>query len=81
MEPISPTHRVTYSELVDIQKLQALMDSFYQVIGVANAVLEVDGTILAGAGWQFACTGFHRVNPETCSRCLQPSPKPGPPLS
>ena len=71
MEPISPTHRVTYSELVDIQKLQALMDSFYQVIGVANAVLEVDGTILAGAGWQFACTGFHRVNPETCSRCLQ----------
>lgn len=55
MEPI---HRITYSELVDIPKLQTLMDSFYQVIGVANAVLDVDGTILAGAGWQFACTGF-----------------------
>ena len=68
MEPI---HRITYSELVDIPKLQTLMDSFYQVIGVANAVLDVDGTILAGAGWQFACTGFHRVNPDTCRRCLQ----------
>ena len=63
--------RITYSELVDIPKLQTLMDSFYQVIGVANAVLDVDGTILAGAGWQFACTGFHRVNPDTCRRCLQ----------
>ena len=68
MEPIHP---ITYSELVDIPKLQTLMDSFYQVIGVANAVLDVDGTILAGAGWQFACTGFHRVNPDTCRRCLQ----------
>ena len=68
---MEPTHRITYSELVDIPKLQLLMDSFFQVIGVANAVLEVDGTILAGAGWQSACTGFHRVNPDTCSRCLQ----------
>lgn len=68
MEPI---HRITYSELVDIPKLQTLMDSFYQVIGVANAVIEVDGTILASAGWQRACTGFHRVNADTCRRCLQ----------
>ncbi|MBP8215300.1 MAG: PocR ligand-binding domain-containing protein, partial [Propionivibrio sp.] len=68
---MEPTHRITYSELVDIPKLQLLMDSFFQVIGVANAVLEVDGTILAGSGWQFACSGFHRVNPDTCSRCLQ----------
>ncbi|MFT3849017.1 MAG: PocR ligand-binding domain-containing protein [Propionivibrio sp.] len=55
----------------NIRKLQALMDSFYQVIGVANAVLEVDGTILAGAGWQRACTAFHRADPQTCGRCLQ----------
>jgi PAS domain S-box-containing protein len=64
-------HRLEYSELVDLPRLQALMESFYQVIGVANAVIDVDGTILTGAGWQAACTDFHRANPATCSRCLE----------
>jgi PAS domain S-box-containing protein len=65
------SHRIKYSELVDIPKLQALMDSFCQVIGVPNAVIDVDGSIITGAGWQVACTDFHRVNKESCSRCLQ----------
>ena len=68
---MTQVHPVRYSDLVDIPKLQALMDSFCQVIGAPNAVLEVDGTILAGAGWQRACTRFHRVNPDSCKRCLQ----------
>ena len=68
---MSEVRPVRYSDLVDIPKLQALMDSFCQVIGAPNAVLEVDGTILAGAGWQRACTHFHRVNPDSCKRCLQ----------
>ena len=68
---MTQVHPVRYSDLVDIPKLQALMDSFCQVIGAPNAVLEVDGTILAGAGWQRACTHFHRVNPDSCKRCLQ----------
>jgi PAS domain S-box-containing protein len=63
--------RLNYSELVDIPRLHALMESFCQVIGIPNAVLDVDGTILTCAGWQAACTDFHRVNAETCRRCLQ----------
>ena len=68
---MASTHRINYSELVDIPKLQALLESFCQVIGLPNAVLDVDGLIIAGAGWQTACTAFHRVNPETCRRCLE----------
>lgn len=64
------TPRINYSELVDIAKLQALMESFCQVIGVPNAVIDVDGSIITGAGWKAACTDFHRVNPESCRRCL-----------
>lgn len=63
--------RVNYSDLVDLPKLQALMDGFFQVIGLANAVIDVDGKVLVSAGWQTACSDFHRVNPETCGRCMQ----------
>ena len=65
------THRFKYSELVNIPKLQALMESFSQVIGIANAVIDVEGTVIVSAGWQTACTDFHRVNSETCHRCIE----------
>jgi len=65
------THRIKYAELVDIPKLQALMESFSQVIGIANAVIDVEGTVIVSAGWQTACTDFHRVNSETCHRCIE----------
>lgn len=61
--------RIRYSELVDTPKLQELLKSLNQVTGVANAVIDVEGSIIAHSGWQEACTGFHRVNPETCRRC------------
>lgn len=60
-----------YSDLVDVSKLQALMESFNDVIGIANAVIDVDGTVIAQAGWQDACVGYHRVNPETGRRCIE----------
>ncbi len=63
--------RIKYAELIDVSKLQALMESFNQVIGIANAVIDVDGQIITQAGWQDACTNFHRVNPETCRRCIE----------
>ena len=63
--------RIKYSDLVDAPKLQALMASLRQVIGGANAVLDVEGIVIANSGWQEACTGFHRVNPETCRRCIE----------
>lgn len=64
-------HRINYSDLVDLPKLKTLMQSFFEVIGLANAVIDVDGKVLVSAGWQAACTDFHRVNPDSCRRCLQ----------
>src|SRR5450759_3063445 len=62
---------IKYSDLVDIPKLQALMESFSQVVGTANAVIDVDGVVIVHAGSQDACTGFHRTNAETCRRCIE----------
>ena len=64
-------HRINYSDLVDLPKLKTLMQSFFEVIGLANAVIDVDGKVLVSAGWQAACTDFHRVNPDSCRRCRQ----------
>ena len=47
---------IKYSDLVDIPKLQALMESFHQVTGVPNAVVDIDGFVIVKAGWQDACT-------------------------
>ncbi len=63
--------RIRYEDLIDVPKLQALLESFHQVIGIANAVIDIDGVVIAHAGWQDACTQFHRVNPETCQRCIE----------
>ena len=65
------TDSINYVNLVDLPKLQALMDTFRQVVGAPNAVLDVDGVILAGSGWQAACTDFHRANPGSCRRCQE----------
>ncbi len=63
--------RINYAELVDISQLQALLDNLHQVVGIANAVIDVEGKVIAHAGWQSACTGFHRVNAESCQRCIE----------
>ncbi len=62
--------RIKYSELVDVAKLQVLMESLNSVIGTANAVIDVDGEIIVQSGWQRACKEFHRSNLETCRRCI-----------
>ncbi len=61
---------IKYSDLVDIPKLQALMESFHQVTGVPNAVVDIDGFVIVKAGWQDACTRFHRTHEGSLRRCL-----------
>ena len=70
-QSMSIISRIKYSDLIDILKLQVLMDSFSEALGIANAVLDVDGTVIVHAGWQDVCVGFHRVNAETCRRCVE----------
>ncbi len=67
---MSRTSRIKYSDLVDIPRLQAVMVNFSQVLGIANAVIDIDGTVIVQAGWQDACIGFHRANSKSCSRCV-----------
>jgi len=51
--------------------MQNLCNAFYSAMGIATAILSLDGNILVGSGWQKICTDFHRQNPESEKLCVQ----------
>lgn len=58
------------AELVDVPMLQSMMDDFTAVTHIPMALIDLDGVMVVGAGWQEACTRFHRVNEQTCAHCI-----------
>lgn len=58
-------------DLVNINQLQKLLDSFYNATGIPSGIVSRDGTILTATAWRDICTKFHRVNPKTRCRCTE----------
>ncbi len=67
--------RYSISELLDIPKLQTILNSLYEVSGIPSAIIDLEGKILTGSGWQDICTKFHRVNPATEKFCIESDQK------
>jgi PAS domain S-box-containing protein len=59
------------SNLIDTENSQKLLESFCDVVGIAAAIIDLDGEVLVGSRWQRICTDFHRVNEETCQKCIE----------
>jgi two-component system, NtrC family, C4-dicarboxylate transport sensor histidine kinase DctB len=59
------------SDLVDLVELQKLFTAFCESVGIAAAIIDLEGTVLVSANWQRACTGFHRLNSESCRLCIE----------
>ena len=59
------------NELVDLEALQKLFTSFCESVGIAAAIIDLQGNVLVSSRWQRACTDFHRVNPDSCARCIE----------
>ncbi|MEW6721239.1 MAG: PocR ligand-binding domain-containing protein [Thermodesulfobacteriota bacterium] len=59
------------SSLLDIPRLQAILDNLHAVAGISSSVLDVDGTILTRSGWQDICRKFHRAFPESEKLCIE----------
>jgi len=58
-------------KILDLPKLQALMDDLYEVTKTSSAIIDLKGNILVKTGWQDICTKFHRTNPQTFKNCLE----------
>jgi|GEM_PF-1207483 len=59
------------AEMLGVGSFQRLLEDFCDSVGIASAIIDPDGKILASARWQRACTDFHRVNEKTCARCIE----------
>ena len=59
------------ASLVDIKSLSTLLDDLTLLLGMPTALLDPQGNILQSAGWQRACTDFHRATPGSCINCTE----------
>jgi len=59
------------ADVIDVPALQSLMDEFYKVARIPMSVIDLEGKVLVGVGWQDICTEFHRAHPETCKHCIE----------
>ena len=57
--------------LLDIPRLQSALDSLYSSSKIPSAIIDNDGKVHTGSGWQDVCTKFHRVHPEARKRCIE----------
>ncbi len=58
-------------DLIDVDHFQAIMEDFHRLTGLPMSLIDLQGRVLAGVGWQRICTDFHRVHPETKKNCLE----------
>lgn len=61
--------KYTLADLIDIPKLQAILDSLSAATNILSAVLDTEGRILTASGWHDICLNFHRCNTATRLRC------------
>jgi PAS domain S-box-containing protein len=59
------------ADLIDLPTVQKLMEDFYRLAHIPMAILDIEGRVLVGVGWQDICTQFHRVQAQTASHCLE----------
>ena len=57
--------------LLDVPRLQALLEDFHRLTGAVVAILDLRGRVHVAVGWQDACTLFHRAHPESARHCRQ----------
>jgi PAS domain S-box-containing protein len=69
LEQTNKTKKFKFTDLVDINIIDQLLDSFNKITGIQYAILDADNKIIIKKGWQDICTKFHRICPQTESRC------------
>lgn len=71
LSPEQPApNNLELSQFIDVEVIQSLMNDFYSFAHIPMAIVDMNGEVLAGVGWQEICTGFHRVHPDTCRNCV-----------
>ncbi len=62
---------VPLHDLLGLEHLTPILEDFCNAVGIASAIIDLEGNVLAHARWQRICTAFHRVDKRTCARCIE----------
>lgn len=65
------TDNLNLAELIDFSQMNAIFQNFLEVVGLPQAIIDLEGRVLASSNWQRLCMEFHRANPGTLQRCLE----------
>lgn len=71
LEPEGDFGTLKLADVVDCDEVQSLMNDFHAVTDIPIGIIDLDGNILVGTGWQDVCTKFHRAHPETEKLCRE----------
>lgn len=63
--------RYRFVDLVDIDAFCSMLTALYDATGILHGLVDDENHVISAAGWQEACTAFHRSHPDTLARCLE----------
>jgi len=70
-DDILPADSVLLAELLKTTEIQQVFESYYNLIKIPVAIIDLNANVLLSSRWQRICTQFHRVHPATCGRCIE----------
>ncbi len=71
LDPEGDIGTLHLADIVDCDEIQSLMNDFHALTDIGIGILDLDGNVLVGTGWQDVCVKFHRVHPETEKLCRE----------
>ncbi len=69
MEDIHPPFLL--SDLIDFDQLGRILQDFCDIVGIASAIIDLEGEVLVSVRWKRLCTDFHRKDPRSRKRCIE----------
>ena len=71
MEQKTKLHDLELRDIIDIDSIQSVIDSFHKLTGHGISIADLKGNVLISAGINSICADFHRKNPESEKRCIE----------
>ena len=67
--PLEDIEKLDLVDIIDVKEIQSILDDFNKITHITCAILDIQGNIIAGAGWQDICVKYHRAHPESSLNC------------
>lgn len=59
------------ADLIDARAVQSMLEDFHRLAGIPMGIIDLQGQLLVGVGWQDVCLRFHRAHPQTSQFCIE----------